>query len=85
MTGELIDPDATPAALLTAWRELERRRAAAGSMDGPALTVAMRDVMDRYDWAIGGKVGPRPGQSPQGLPGPERQMPGRAVPGLSAT
>jgi len=85
VTGAPIDPDLTPAALLIAWRALERRRSAAGAPDGPALTVSMRELMDRYDWAIGGRVGPPPGQSPQESAGSDRPLSVRAVPGLSAT
>jgi hypothetical protein len=60
VTHAAVDPDATPAALLVAWRELERRRATAGAPDRPALTATMRELMDRYEWVTGGRVGPPP-------------------------
>ena len=85
MKGPASDTDPTPADLLGAWRDMERRRATGGD-DAPALTAAMRLLMDRYDWAIGGRVGPDPGASEEHIaPGHEGLRAGRPVAGLSAT
>jgi len=52
---------ATPAELLAAWRAAERGYAQAtpGSPEAHALHAEMRRLMDEYDWAVGGRVGPR--------------------------
>ena len=85
MTSPADRVDATPAELLTAWREAERRRAVSGA-DGAALTATMRGLMDRYDWAIGGRVGPSPGQAADSGPtAPGVPASGRIVAELSVT
>ena len=49
---------ASAAVLLTEWRQAERGRALlAGSREGAALHARMRDLMDEYDWVVGGRVG----------------------------
>lgn len=86
MTGPASDIDPTPAELLAAWRDMERRRAMGGD-EAPALSAAMRLLMDRYEWAIGGRVGPDPGgATDDGLtPGPDPAIRTRAIAGLSAS
>lgn len=86
MTLPAIDPDAGPAALLVAWRELERRRSAAGAPERPALTAGMRELMDRYEWLIGGRVGspPRDPESPPDADGFGRALRGPSPTALSA-
>jgi hypothetical protein len=66
----------TPAELLAAWRDAERRyaQAAPGSPEANALHAEMRRLMDEYAWAVGGRVGRRP-------EGPAQRREGQHGPG----